>query len=143
MIGCGYVGAASVFSLMQSGLFSEIALIDVDKEKAEGEAMDISHGIPFSKHMKIYAGDYEDVRDAGMVIITAGANQKPNETRLDSLLDQYVDEGCELRKAIAELVEIGVYLRVVYTQRSAIMALDEMFKAKGIKPYPNVLTKES
>ena len=83
MIGCGYVGAASVFSLMQSGLFSEIALIDVDKEKAEGEAMDISHGIPFSKHMKIYAGDYEDVRDAGIVIITAGANQKPNETRLD------------------------------------------------------------
>jgi len=83
MIGCGYVGAATVFSLMQSGLFSEIALIDVDKEKAEGEAMDISHGIPFSKHMKIYAGDYEDVRDAGIVIITAGANQKPNETRLD------------------------------------------------------------
>ena len=83
MIGCGYVGAASVFSLMQSGLFSEIALIDVDKEKAEGEAMDISHGIPFSKHMKIFAGDYEDVRDAGIVIITAGANQKPNETRLD------------------------------------------------------------
>lgn len=83
MIGCGYVGAAAVFSLMQSALFSEIALIDVDKEKAEGEAMDISHGIPFSKHMKIYAGDYEDVRDAGIVIITAGANQKPNETRLD------------------------------------------------------------
>lgn len=83
MIGCGYVGAATVFSLMQSGLFSEIALIDVDKEKAEGEAMDISHGIPFSRHMKIYAGDYEDVRDAGIVIITAGANQKPNETRLD------------------------------------------------------------
>ncbi|MBQ7774580.1 MAG: L-lactate dehydrogenase [Lachnospiraceae bacterium] len=83
MIGCGYVGAASVFALMQSGLFSEISLIDVDKEKAEGEAMDISHGIPFMKHMKIYAGDYEDVRDAGIVIITAGANQKPNETRLD------------------------------------------------------------
>lgn len=83
MIGCGYVGAASVFSLMQSGLFSEIALIDADRDKAEGEAMDISHGIPFMKHMTIYAGDYEDVRDAGIVIITAGANQKPNETRLD------------------------------------------------------------
>jgi len=68
--------------------------------------------------------------------------EEPNETRLDTLLDQYVDEGCELRKAIAELVEIGVYLRVVYTQRSAIVALDEMFKAKSIKPYPNVLTKE-
>lgn len=83
MVGCGFVGSASVFSLMQSGLFSEIVMIDADKEKAKGEAMDISHGIPFAKHMKIYAGDYSDVKDAGMVIITAGANQKPNETRLD------------------------------------------------------------
>ena len=83
MIGCGFVGAASVFALMQSGLFSEIVMIDVDKEKAKGEAMDISHGIPFAKQMKIYAGDYTDIRDAGIVIITAGANQKPEETRLD------------------------------------------------------------
>lgn len=83
MIGCGFVGSAAVFSLMQSGLFSEIAMIDADMEKAEGEAMDISHGIPFAKHMKVYAGDYSDVRNAGIVIITAGANQKPDETRLD------------------------------------------------------------
>lgn len=83
MIGCGFVGSAAVFSLMQSGLFSDIAMIDADMEKAEGEAMDISHGIPFAKHMKVYAGDYSDVKDAGIVIITAGANQKPNETRLD------------------------------------------------------------
>lgn len=83
MVGCGFVGSASVFSLMQSGLFSEIVMIDADKEKAKGEAMDISHGIPFAKHMKIYAGDYTDVKDAGIVIITAGANQKPNETRLE------------------------------------------------------------
>lgn len=83
MIGCGFVGSASVFALMQSGLFSEIAMIDVDQEKAEGEAMDISHGIPFAKQMRIYAGAYEDIRDAGLVILTAGANQKPDETRLD------------------------------------------------------------
>lgn len=83
MIGCGYVGSAAVFSLMESGLFSEIAMIDADMAKAEGEAMDISHGIPFVKHMKIYAGTYEDVKDAAIVIITAGANQKPDETRLD------------------------------------------------------------
>lgn len=83
MIGCGFVGSASVFALMQSGLFSEIALIDANKEKAEGEAMDIGHGVPFAKQMRIYAGDYEDVKDAGIVIITAGANQQPGETRLD------------------------------------------------------------
>lgn len=83
MVGCGFVGSASVFALMQSGLFSEIAMIDADMDKAEGEAMDISHGIPFAKHMRVYAGDYDDVRDAGLVIVTAGANQKPDETRLD------------------------------------------------------------
>ena len=82
MVGCGFVGSASVFALMQSGLFSEIAMIDADMDKAEGEAMDISHGIPFAKHMRVYAGDYDD-RDAGIVIVTAGANQKPDETRLD------------------------------------------------------------
>ena len=83
MVGCGFVGSASVFALMQSGLFSEIAMIDADMDKAEGEAMDISHGIPFAKHMRVYAGDYDDVGDAGIVIVTAGANQKPDETRLD------------------------------------------------------------
>ena len=83
MIGCGFVGSASVFALMQSGLFTEIVLIDADKNKAEGEAMDISHGIPFARQMKIYAGDYDDVSDAGIIIISAGAGQKPGETRLD------------------------------------------------------------
>lgn len=83
MIGCGFVGSASVFALMQSGLFTEIALIDADRNKAEGEAMDISHGIPFASPMRIYAGDYDDVADAGIVIISAGAGQKPGETRLD------------------------------------------------------------
>ncbi len=83
MVGCGFVGSASVFALMQSGLFSEIVLIDADKEKAIGEAMDISHGIPFSSPMKIYAGEYRDISDASIVIVSAGAGQKPGETRLD------------------------------------------------------------
>ena len=83
VIGCGFVGSASAFSLMNSGLFSEIVLIDSDRAKAEGEAMDISHGVPFAREMKIYAGDYDDIVDAAIIIITAGANQKPTETRLD------------------------------------------------------------
>ena len=72
MIGCGFVGAASVFSLMQSGLFSEMAMIDTDFARAEGEALDISHGVPFAKPMKIYAGNYDDIENASIVIITAG-----------------------------------------------------------------------
>lgn len=83
MIGCGFVGSASVYSLMQSGVFSEIVLIDANKEKAEGEALDIAHGVSLARPMKIYAGDYEDLADASVIIITAGAAQKPGETRLD------------------------------------------------------------
>ena len=83
MIGCGFVGSASVFSLMESGLFSEIVMIDANRQKAEGEAMDISHGLPFVRPMSIYAGDYPDLADAGIVFVTAGTAQKPGETRLD------------------------------------------------------------
>lgn len=83
VIGCGFVGSSSAFSLMQSGLFSEMVLLDADKERAEGEAQDISHGLLFARPMKIYAGDYDDIRDAAIIIITAGAAQKPEETRLD------------------------------------------------------------
>ena len=83
IIGCGFVGAATGFGLLQSGLFSEMVLIDADKDKAEGEALDISHGEPFTRPMEIYAGTYDDIVDASIIIITAGANQKPGETRLD------------------------------------------------------------
>ena len=83
IIGCGFVGSASAFCLMQSGLFSELVLLDANRDKAEGEALDVAHGIPFARTMKIYAGDYDDIADAAIIIVTAGANQKPGETRLD------------------------------------------------------------
>ncbi len=83
IVGCGFVGSASAFALMESGLFSEIVLIDADRNKAEGEALDISHGLPFAKPMQLYAGDYDDISDASIIIVTAGAGQKPGETRLD------------------------------------------------------------
>ena len=83
IIGCGMVGASSAFSLMQSGMFSEMVLIDANQKRAEGEAMDISHGLPFAKPMDIYDGTYDDIADAAIIIVTAGAGQKPGETRLD------------------------------------------------------------
>ena len=83
MIGCGFVGSSSAFALMQSGIFSEMVMIDVNREKAEGEAMDIAHGLPFARPIRLYAGTYDDIVDAAIIIITAGANQKPDETRLD------------------------------------------------------------
>ncbi len=76
MIGCGFVGSASVFALMQSGLFTELVLIDVDKNKAEGEAMISVMVFRLPSPMKIYAGDYDDVADAEIVVISAGGGAK-------------------------------------------------------------------
>ncbi len=83
IVGCGFVGSATAFALMQSGLFSEIVMLDADMAKAEGEALDISHGVPFSMPCDIHAGDYDDIADSAIIIVTAGAAQKPGETRLD------------------------------------------------------------
>lgn len=105
IIGCGFVGSSTAFALMQAGIFSELVLIDVDHSRAEGEAMDISHGIPFAKPMKIYAGNYDDIVDASIIIITAGAAQKPGETRLQlvqknvaifkTIIPEISKRGCE------------------------------------------------
>ncbi len=83
VIGCGFVGSATAFTLMQSRLFTELVLLDASFDKADGEAKDIAHGIPFAGQMKVYAGNYDDIADAAIIIVTAGASQKPEETRLD------------------------------------------------------------
>lgn len=121
IIGCGFVGSSSAFSLMQSGLFSEMVLIDADKERAEGEAMDISHGILFARPMKIYAGTYDDIVDAAIIVITAGAAQKPEETRLDlvhknanifkSIIPEIAKRNCEgILLIVSNPVDILTYV---------------------------------
>lgn len=83
IIGSGFVGSTTAYSLMLSGLVSEIIIVDINKSKAEAEAMDLSHGAAFVKSIDIKAGDYKDTRNSDIVIITAGVGPKPGETRLD------------------------------------------------------------
>jgi len=83
VIGAGFVGSTTAYTLMISGLVSEIVLIDINKDKAEGEVMDMNHGMPFVRPVKLYNGDYSDCKGSDIVIITAGANQKEGETRID------------------------------------------------------------
>ena len=97
IIGCGFVGATTAFTLVQSGLFSELVLIDSNSKKAEGEAMDLNHGIPFLQSMKIYAGDYKDLSDCYLIIITEGGGQKQNQKRL-----HYVKENTNIFKDIID-----------------------------------------
>lgn len=83
VIGCGMVGSTTAFALMESGMFTDMLLIDLDRDRAVGEAMDLSHCLPYTRPVEIRAGEYRDLCDCGIIVITAGANQKPGETRLD------------------------------------------------------------
>ncbi|ADD01562.1 L-lactate dehydrogenase [Thermoanaerobacter mathranii subsp. mathranii str. A3] len=83
IIGSGFVGATTAYTLALSGFVKTIVLIDINKDKAEGDALDISHGVPFISPVEVYAGDYGDAAGSDIIIITAGAAQKPGETRLD------------------------------------------------------------
>lgn len=83
LVGTGFVGMSFAYSMVNQGGAEELVLIDVNHEKAEGEAMDLSHGIPFGpENIEIWAGDYSDCKTADIVVITAGVNQQPGETRL-------------------------------------------------------------
>jgi L-lactate dehydrogenase len=85
LIGAGMVGSSFAYALMQRGLANELVLLDKDSARAEGEAMDLNHGLPFVRPMRIVAGGYDQLADSEIVVITAGANQRPGETRLDLL----------------------------------------------------------
>lgn len=87
LIGTGMVGMSFAYALVnQGGICNELVLVDVNKDKAMGEAMDLNHGLAFAKsNMKIYAGDYHDCKDADIIVIAAGVAQKEGETRLDLL----------------------------------------------------------
>ncbi|MDE5584332.1 MAG: L-lactate dehydrogenase [Ruminococcus sp.] len=87
LIGTGMVGMSFAYAVVnQGGICNELVLIDVNKERANGEAMDLNHGLAFAKsNMRIYAGEYKDCKDADIVVIAAGVAQKDGETRLDLL----------------------------------------------------------
>lgn len=82
VVGTGNVGSTFAYALLLSGMAAEIALIDINRAKAEGEAMDLNHTLPFAHPTRIWAGDYADCAGAAVTVIAAGANQKPGETRL-------------------------------------------------------------
>ncbi|MBQ7990891.1 MAG: L-lactate dehydrogenase [Oscillospiraceae bacterium] len=104
LIGTGMVGMSFAYAALNQGVTDEMVLIDVNKERAMGEAMDLNHGLAFAKsNMKIYAGDYTDCKDADIVVIAAGVAQKEGETRLD-LLQRNVEV---FRSIITPVVKSG------------------------------------
>lgn len=83
LVGDGAVGSSYAFALVTQNIAQEIGIIDINHEKAQGDALDLSHALAFTSPKKIYAANYSDAHDADIVVITAGAAQKPGETRLD------------------------------------------------------------
>jgi L-lactate dehydrogenase len=100
LIGTGAVGSSYAFALLNQGITEELVLIDLNEAKAEGDAMDLNHGAPFApSRTKIWYGTYADCDKADLVVITAGANQKPGETRLD-----LVEKNTKIFKGIVEQI---------------------------------------
>lgn len=103
LVGDGAVGSSYAFALVAQNIAQEIGIIDINRAKAQGDAMDLSHALAFTSPKKIYAADYSDAHDADIVVITAGATQKPGETRLD-----LVHKNLKINRAVVkEIVASG------------------------------------
>lgn len=83
IIGAGFVGSTTAYSLLASNIADEVALIDINPKLVNSQVMDLQHSVPFWGYTKVKVGDYRDVRDSSIVIFAGGANQKPGETRID------------------------------------------------------------
>lgn len=102
VVGCGYVGSTIAYTLMESEMFNEMALIDINEEKAHGEALDLAHCLPFLSPMQIYQSTYSGLENASIVVIAAGVNQKKGETRTD-LLNRNVNIFKDIIRRITEV----------------------------------------
>lgn len=110
IIGTGMVGMSFAYAALNQNLFDELVLIDINKKRAVGEAMDLNHGLAFSESsMQIYAGDYDDCRDADIVVICAGVNQKPGESRLE-LLQRNTEVFKSIVRPVVESGFSGIFL---------------------------------
>lgn len=111
VVGAGFVGSTAAFAMLAQGVASEIVLVDVNKDKCLGEALDLEHGLSFAPPTKVWAGDYSDCREADVVVITAGLGQKPGQSRL------------ELAKTNSKIVSEVVKNIRVYTDKAIILVV--------------------
>lgn len=109
LIGNGAVGSAYAFAMIQQGLAEEFVIVTRNKEKAAGDALDLEDATPFTHPTNVYAGDYSDCKDADIVVITAGAPQKPGETRLD-LVNKNLNILAKIVNPIVESGFNGIFL---------------------------------
>jgi L-lactate dehydrogenase len=109
VVGTGFVGSAAAYAMVMSGVGREIVLVDLNRKRAEAEANDINHAVPFAHPMHVRAGDYGDLAGARVVVVTAGVNQRPGETRLE-LLER---NAAVFRQVIPNIVQHAPHARIV------------------------------
>lgn len=131
IVGAGSVGTTLAYTLQITGVATEIVLIDSNHELAEGQVMDMNHGLPFVPPVHIYAGEYPDCRGADVIIITAGTRQKPGQTRLD-----LVDCNAQICKSIVDSIisYTSEALLLVVTNPVDIMTY-AVVKHSGLPPH--------
>ena len=129
IVGCGFVGASIAFRFLQQGLFSNLVLLDTNRDKAEGEAMDLSDGLPYGASMEITAGTYDDIADCGLVVITAGVNQKPGETRL-----QLIERNAVIMRSIVEEIKARPFGGILLIVSNPVDVLTHV--ARELSGYP-------
>lgn len=137
IVGCGMVGSASAFALVMRGVGREIVLVDVDARRAEAEANDIHHAVPFAHPLKVRAGSYADLVGCRVVVIAAGVGQKPGETRLQLLERNAAVLGAVVPSILAHAV--GAVLVVVSNPVDIMTHLAAHFAARSGVPAARVI----
>ena len=130
IIGCGNVGMTVAYTLMSHGLCTEMVLIDVNRQKAESEAMDLGHCLPFLCPMQIYSGDYENLNGAEMIVIAAGVGQRLGETRID-LLHRNADI---FRDILKQIVKVNRECILLVVSNPVDVLTYAALKASGFPP---------
>lgn len=135
VVGTGFVGTSIAYSMINQGITNELVLIDVNQEKAEGEALDLLDGMSWAQeNIKVWAGDYKECRDADIVVITAGLNQKPGQTRLD-----LIDMNARIMKDVVKEVMNSGFEGVLLIASNPVDVLTYVaWQASGL-PYSQVV----
>ncbi len=128
ILGAGNVGASVAYTLTLDGLASEIVLVDINKDKAIGEALDIQQGLSFARPVNIYAGDYSDAADSDIVVVTSGIPRKPGQTRID-LVNNNVSL---IREMIPEVVKYAPNAIYVVVSNPVDILTYEIIKCSGL-----------
>jgi len=130
VVGCGFVGSSGAYAMALKGTPSEIVLVDLNKKLAQGQAEDILHATPFSYPVRVMAGDYPLLADAGVVVLACGVGQRPGETRLQ-LLERNVEV---FKKVIPQVLQFAPEALLLVVSNPVDAITQVVTKLSGIKP---------